>query len=247
MISPSFIDSSAAALAAAWSTATITEPPFAARAPDRDQAYAIQDRMVQLLESRLGPRVGWKLGMTAPDIVDEPIVGPIHQAMLIPSGSSLPASPGMLIELEIALHIRPGVDPENLTTHDLEVGAAFELLGRRTRSRETCDGIADLATMHHVVLGPARPLASLPDLGDLTGTLAIHGETIAAGVCRQAVKPPFDLLQWLRPHLARRGRRLLPGEVVITGSLVGQVAVQPEAVFTGDIGGLAPVMIRFEA
>jgi 2-keto-4-pentenoate hydratase len=246
MVSPSFIDSSAAALARAWSTGTITDPPFAARIPDREQAYAIQDRMVELLAPRLGPSVGWKLGMTAPGLVDGPIVGPIHRAMLIPPGASLAARPELLIEVEIALHIRPGADTGNLTAGDLEVGTAFELLGRRTPSREVCDGIADLATMLHVVLGPTRPLAEIPDLAELSGTLAIDGETVAEGVSREAVTPPLDSLHWLQVHLATRARQLAPGDAVITGSLVGQVPVHPGTRYTGALVGLEPITVTIE-
>lgn len=246
MVSPSFIDSSAAALAEAWSTGTITDPPFVARAPDRDEAYAIQDRMVELLAPRLGPRVGWKLGMTAPGLSAEPIVGPIHRAMLLPPGASLATRPQLLIEVEIALHIRPQADTGHLTAADLEVGAAFELLGRRTSSRETCDGIADLATMLHVVLGPTRPFSEIPDLAELWGTLAVDGETVAEGASREAVTPPLESLHWLQRHLATRARQLAPGDAVITGSLVGQVPVHPGARYTGTLVGLEPITLTIE-
>jgi 2-keto-4-pentenoate hydratase len=246
MVSPSFIDTSAAALARAWSTGNSTDPPFATREPDRDQAYAIQDRMVELLAPRLGPRVGWKLGMTAPGLPEAPIVGPIHRAMLIPPGSSLAAGPELLIEVEIAIHIRPGVDTKHLTGEDLEVGTAFELLERRTPSREICDGIADLATMRHVVLGPTCPLAAIPDLTGVAGTLEVDGETVAQGVSRETVTPPLESLRWLQGHLAARARQLAPGDAVITGSLVGQIPVRPRTRYTGSLVGLAPITVAIE-
>lgn len=247
MASPSFVDSSASALAAAWSAGTATAGPFEARTPDREEAYAIQDRVVELLSARLGPRVGWKLGMTAPGIASAPLVGPIHRAMIIASGSSIQVRPGVLIEVEIALHLRPDADPDRLVPDDLEVGAAFELLARRTPSLDVCDGIADLATMEHVVLGPTRPLAEVPDLGSLKGSLTIDTETIATAVSHQAVAPPLDSLAWLREHLKGRARHLSPGDAVITGSLVGQVPIRPGAAHLGTITGLEPVSLRVEA
>lgn len=245
MSASSFVDTSAAALAHAWSTDSLTEPPFGARVPDRVEAYAIQDRMVELLSDRLGPRVGWKLGMTAPGLADDPIVGPIHREMLVSPGSRVTVRPGLLIEVEIALHIRPDADPERLAVSDLEVGAAFEILGFRTSSREVCDGIADLATMHHVVLGSPRPLREVAELGRLEGTLGVDGDQVASGVSHQAVAPPLESLDWLRGHLSARRRRLAPGDAVITGSLTGQSAVRPGERYTGSISGLAPISIEF--
>ncbi|HSJ34724.1 MAG TPA: hypothetical protein VLB85_06675 [Acidimicrobiia bacterium] len=246
MSAPSSIDTSAAALAHAWSTDSLTESPFSARVPDRVEAYAIQDRLVELLSPRLGPRVGWKLGMTAPGLADDPIVGPIHREMLVAPGSRVKIRPGMLIEVEIALHIRPDADPERLALSDLEVGAAFEILGFRTSSREVCDGIADLATMHHVVLGSTRPLGEVADLGRLEGTLGVDGDQVAMGVSHQTVAPPLESLDWLQGHLFARRRRLAPGDAVITGSLTGQFPVRPGKRHTGSISGLATISIEFD-
>lgn len=246
MSAPSFIDTSVAALAHAWATDSITEPPFGARVPDRVEAYAIQDRLVELLSPRLGPRVGWKLGMTAPGLADDPIVGPIHREMLVASGSRVKVRPGMLIEVELALHIRADADPERLAVSDVEVGAAFEILGFRTSSREVCDGIADLATMHHVVLGSTRPLGEVADLGRLEGTLDVDGAQVAMGVSHRAVAPPLESLDWLRGHLSARRRWLAPGDAVITGSLTGQFAVRPGERHIGSISGLAPLSIEFD-
>jgi 2-keto-4-pentenoate hydratase len=73
------------------------------------------------------------------------------------------------------------------------------------------------------------PMASLVGIA---GKLAINGAVVGEG----RAEDPCETLAWLANALAERGRSLIAGMVVITGSLIPTISVAPgdRAVFTVD-------------
>ncbi len=59
--------------------------------------------------------------------------------------------------------------------------------------------------------------------------MLINGKEVGAGVGTDVMGEPLDALAWLANTLARRGRHLRAGEVVLLGSLV-----QTHWIETGD-------------
>jgi 2-keto-4-pentenoate hydratase len=87
--------------------------------------------------------------------------------------------------------------------------------------------IADNAWNEGAVLG--RPVEDWKgaDLGAIRGIAKINGKVVGEGVGAAAMGHPFDAVAWIADNLATRGRGLVRGTVVITGSLVTSKAVHP--------------------
>jgi len=66
-------------------------------------------------------------------------------------------------------------------------------------------------------------------LRDVSARMLINGKEVGAGVGTDVMGEPLDALAWLANTLARRGRHLRAGEVVLLGSLV-----QTHWIETGD-------------
>ena len=95
-------------LAHAWRSGEPIRDLGAARPRGRDEAYAIQDAVTELLGL---PVVGWKVGAATPAIMrqrglDEPIPGPLFGPRVYPSAATLPAADFCAANLETEFAFR---------------------------------------------------------------------------------------------------------------------------------------------
>ncbi len=214
-----------------------------------DEAYAVQERVVQARLERGERIVGWKLGYTSAAMrrqmgIDEPNLGPLTDSMVVTSGAVLPEA-GLLhprVEPEIALvagATREGDerDPDAVAAAVSSARAALEVvdsvfLDYRFRLE---DNTADGSSAAFAVLGPELPLDDEgKHLRDIRVTLRRNGEPCGVGAGRDAMGGPFDALRWLVRALADRGRSLVQGDVVLTGGLTAAVPLDPGDVVYAD-------------
>lgn len=220
--------------------ATITD----AAAVTMDDAYRIQEAVTGA-RLAVGERLaGWKLGYTTAAMrqqmgVDEPNFGPLTDAMLLRAGDM--AGPGLLqprVEPEIGFRLdRPLAPPISL--EDVLAAAvpfaALEVVdsvwvGYRFRIE---DNTADGSSAARMVAGTDLPPEGLDHVGVV---LSRNGEPCGTGTGAAALGHPGAAVVWLAGELARRGRRLEPGQVVITGGLTAAVPLERgdvvEAIFS---------------
>jgi 2-keto-4-pentenoate hydratase len=145
------------------------------------------------------------------------------------------------IESEIALQLGADVPASGVpwtaeTVAPTVAGAmaAFELIEDRHADyakSEASSLIVENCWNGGVVIGAPKavPMASL--IG-IAGRLAINGMIVGEG----SAEDPCATLAWLANALAERGRALVAGMVVITGSVIPTVSVAPgdRAVFMVD-------------
>jgi 2-keto-4-pentenoate hydratase len=112
--------------------------------------------------------------------------------------------------------------------------AAFELIEDRHADyakSEATSLIVENCWNGGVVVGTPRamPMASLVGIA---GKLAVNGTVVGEG----RAEDPCATLAWLANTLAERGRGLIAGMVVITGSVIPTISIAPgdRAVFTVD-------------
>ena len=227
---------------------------------DLDAAYAVQDINTEAALAQGRRIVGRKIGLTSLVVqkqlgVDQPDFGILFADMAAPE--NLPIAPGRTmqpkIEAEIALILGADLDLADPTIADIinatrYVVPALEIVGSRIADWDIriTDTIADNASSGLFVLGgPVRALGGL-DLGaGAAMTMRRGDEIVSEGSGAACLGHPLNAAVWLAGEMARRGRPLKAGEIVLTGALGPMVPVAPGDVFTATIDGLGQVTARF--
>ena len=222
---------------------------------DAGAAYAVQEAGVRLLVADGERPIGFKLGLTsrakqAQMGVAEPLYGELTDAMLLDVGEPLVA----------ADHIQPRVEPEIafLVGTDLageRVGAAqvlaataavapaIEVIDSRYAgySFTLPDVIADNASAARLVLGGVRRTVDGIDLRLVGCVLERNGRVVSTAAGAASLGHPAAAVAWLVRALARRGRGLAAGDVVLSGALTEALPVAPGDVVVARLGRLGTV------
>jgi 2-keto-4-pentenoate hydratase len=239
-------------LAEAWrSGGTIPLPP--AGPATRQDAYAIQDRMAELIG---GEVAGWKVGATVRAVQvfeghDGPLPGRIFADRLFDSPAKIPARlfRGVKVECEFAFRLTRALPPGNgavmrdqiadaLTFHP-----AFELAGSRyapgtgNRAATTFDGVADNGSGGAAVLGPAvADWQKLPfETLEIDARIDDSSLQIYTGAYR---RDPATITAETFSDLRARGVPLPIGTCVLTGSLSLPTPVRQGQTVTAKFAGL---------
>ncbi len=249
----------ALSLAQAWrSCTTIALPPADAAPRSRADAFAIQDRMAEVLGDHC---VGWKVGaaVRAVQILeghDGPIVGRLFAPRLYASPAKIPAMfAGYKIESEFAFRFAQDVPArarswtrEELVSRialcpGLEVAGTRYAIPAGSRRFTTHDAIADNGTGGAYVVGEAiadwrgLDLAALPieaciDAGELSHTYS--------GEYR---RDPVDILVETVKGLSERGIGLAAGDLLSTGSLTLPTPLHAGQTYVARFGKLATLHV----
>ena len=249
-------------LRAAWVSGRACEP-VRTLLPEGDveAAYAVQDVNTRVrLES--GRRlVGRKIGLTSRAVqkqlgVDQPDYGMLFDDMDVPQGEAIPLRRVLQpkVEAEVAFVMREDLDDERLTSADV-IGAvdyavaAIEVVGSRIAGWDISlvDTVADNASSGLFVLGhQSRSLREFDVQG--CGMRLYRGdEVVSVGSGAACLGSPVSAALWLAKVMARRGRPLRKGDIVLTGALGPMVEVRAGDVFRAEIEGLGAVRVEFEA
>lgn len=243
-------------LAEAWrSGGTIPLPP---KGPaSRADAYAIQDRMAELIG---GTVAGWKVGATVHAVQvfeghDGPLPGRVFADRLYDSGTKIPAKlfRGVKVECEFAFRLTRDLPKgKGPVTRDEIAGSltfhpAFELAGSRyapgtgNRASTTFDGIADNGSGGAAVLGPAvanwqaLPFDTMEIDERIDDSPPIQ---IYTGAYR---RDPATIVAETFSDLRARGIELPAGTCVLTGSLSLPTPVRQGQTVTATFAGLPPI------
>lgn len=242
-------------LAEAWrSGGTIPLPPAGQGPASRAEAYAIQDRMAELIGRQVA---GWKVGATVRAVQvfeghDGPLPGRIFADRLFESGAKIPARlfKGVKVECEFAFRLTRELPGGNAPVTRGEIAGsltfhpAFELAGSRfapgtgNRAATTFDGVADNGFGGAAVLG-----AAIDDWQNLPfETMEIDARIedsppiqIYTGAYR---RDPAVITAETFSDLRARGVPLPVGTVVLTGSLSLPTPVRQGQTVTAKFAGL---------
>jgi 2-keto-4-pentenoate hydratase len=204
-----------------------------------DAAYDIQDELVALKSDSCGPVAGWKIALTTPQMramlgVEDSIGGTLHRGQVQKNPGRVRAADyvHLIVEFEVGVQLSedlPAADaPYTRERVAQAVGAVMPALeiaddwnaDYKTISQHALQLAADNAWNEGAVLGAAVADWQRIDLGAVRGVARINGKVVGEGYGRDAMGHPLESVVWVANHLARRGRGLWRGAVVITGSLV---------------------------
>jgi 2-keto-4-pentenoate hydratase len=213
---------------------------------DFEEGFAIQDKVVAALGS---PVIGWKV-MAVPN--GPVIFAPILQSGRVPAGGTwtLVGKEPAGIELEIAFRMGRDVPAGASRDEVLDAVAAAHVVFELCQSRLTDPGkqprhvmLADCIANAGIVVGPEIAGWRNEELKARPGRLLVDGKVHMEG---KSVDP-IDALQMLPPALSARGKRLVAGEIVITGSLIGMNWLTGRHALMGVIDGLREVAVGLAA
>ncbi|WP_250452534.1 2-keto-4-pentenoate hydratase [Caballeronia sp. ATUFL_M2_KS44] len=235
---------------------------------DIDTAYAIQDANTRFYESKGRRLVGRKIGLTSKVVqaqlgVDQPDFGMLFADMAV--GEDEPIEVSRLhqpkVEAEVALILSEDINLESPTVADIiratqYVVPALEIVGSRVSKWDIriFDTVADNASSGMYVLGgPARRIEDL-DLRGLQMKMtrerandeaSTGPNVVSAGSGAACLGHPLNAAVWLAGEVARRGRPLKAGDVVLTGALGPMVPVSVGDTFVAQMSGLGEVTAKF--
>ena len=235
--------------------------PEGLRPQTPEEAYAIQDKVVQ----GLGRPVGWKVGATSKVAqkllaTEEPFRGRLIEGRCHDSPARISVGDfTTMCRIEIEYAFRLGRDlPALSAPYDRDAVAeavevllpAFEIIDSRYTDwthRGALQLIADNGCGGQFVTG--APVADWRDvdLADHNVSITVNGECVSTGSGERVLGHPLNSLAWLANDAASSGRGLLAGEVVTTGSCADIIPVEPGQTALGDFGALGSVSIEFVA
>jgi 2-keto-4-pentenoate hydratase len=199
---------------------------------DLASAYCIQ---AEVTEALLGDRrdrkiAGYKIAFNRQSSLDyyglaEPCFAPLFSDQIHASGTRVPLSDfgELVIELEVAVRLAAPLDGhedrDRMAAAIAGCMPAIELMdvrGAFAHDPSAAAAVAQRVYSQGAILGPEVPIAS-PDPSAVTASLDIDG--IRTGEATGATpQDPLDAVAWLAGRLARDGRRLEAGMVVLTGA-----------------------------
>ena len=224
-----------------------------------DAAYRVQEVNT---ERRLGQGrrlVGRKTGLTAKAVqaqlgVDQPDYGMLFDDMDMPLGSEISVTAVMQpkVEAEIAFIMGDDLNAETLTSADIVASvdyavAAIEIVGSRVKDWDIRihDTIADNASSGVFVLGDAPRRLSEIDLRLCGMMMERRGEPISVGAGVACLGSPVTACLWLAKVMAKEGRPLGKGDIVLTGALGPMAGVEAGDAVTARVNGLGSVTAFF--
>jgi 2-keto-4-pentenoate hydratase len=252
----------AQSLAQAWRSCTTIPLPAAEGAPrSRADAFAIQDRMAEILGDRCA---GWKVGaaVRAVQILeghDGPIVGRLFAPRLYPSPARVPASyDGYKIESEFAFRFGKGVPPRAraYTRSELEpqlvLQPGLEISGVRyaipfgSRKATTHDAIADNGSGGAYVVAEGVADWRCLDLASLSIDARIDGGEPILTYSGEYRRDPVDILVETVNGLSERGIGLAAGDLLSTGSLTLPTPLHARQTYVARFGALMTLSVTVE-
>jgi 2-keto-4-pentenoate hydratase len=249
-------------LAEAWKSGGTTPLPTADKAPtSRAEAYAVQDRMAELIGGRI---VGWKVGATVRAVQifeghDGPLPGRVFADRCLDSPAKFSSKlvRGAKVECEFAMRLtkalprstaplKPADLADLLTFHPaIEVAATRYAPGTGNRAPTTFDGIADNGGAGAIVLGAAvtnwreLPFESMPIEARIDGSPPI--QMYSAHYRRH----PLDITAETFSDLRARGIDLPARTSLLTGSLSLPTPIRPGQTLTAKFADFPQLTLAF--
>ncbi|MGH6665399.1 MAG: 2-keto-4-pentenoate hydratase [Pseudolabrys sp.] len=216
-----------------------------------DEAYRIQLAMIDRRVASGERQIGWKVGLTAKPIQDqfghhEPVFGCILESH--PTGHVF--SPNELINpgFESELCIRLGAGLQGEISAD-QARAAVHFVFPSLEIIETRGDLAgqlalalvDNAQQRAIVVGAPASLDLDAALDMVAVRVQLNGRDAATGFGAAVLGNPLNSILWLAGKLDQYGRRLRPGDIVMTGSFVRQFPLVPGDTAVAEFSGIGRV------
>ncbi len=226
---------------------------------EADEAYSVQETNTKRWLAAGRRLVGRKIGLTSRAVqaqlgVDQPDYGMLWADGGYEPGSVIPAGRFLQpkVEAEIAFVMKRDLDVPDIGMAQLISAIDYALPALEIVDSAIADWritladtIADNASAGGYVLGTSPRRVDDLDLR-LCGMLISNGdEVVSSGVGAACLGHPLNATLWLARTMARVGRPLLAGDLVLSGALGPMAVASPGDGFEVEIQGFERFSIRF--
>ena len=211
-------------------------PPLTSQHPDItvDDAYAIQQRLMQRRLAAGERVVGKKIGVTSKAVQDmlgvhQPDFGFLTDWMFVEGDIDVDAKALIAprAEAEIAFILKDSLNGPGVTAADVmaateSIAPCFEIVDSRINDWKISivDTVSDNASCGVYVIGDARLDPREFDLPGLHVAVTKNGEPLSEGYGNAVQGDPAQAVAWLANTLGAYGVTLDAGDVILSGSLV---------------------------
>lgn len=224
-----------------------------------EDAYQIQQRMIQRRLDTGETIIGKKIGVTSKVVmdmlkVDQPDFGMMTSGMVFNEGEAIDTSTMIAprAEAEVAFVLKSDLQGPGVTAADVLratdcVLPCFEIVDSRIQDWKIKiqDTVADNASCGVLVLGGLRKSPRDIDLALAGMVLEKNGEVISTSTGAAVQGSPVNAVAWLANTLGRLGIPLKAGEVILSGSQSPLVPVKAGDSLVCSVGGLGSTSVRF--
>ncbi len=228
-----------------------------------DDAYAIQDALVQKKLADGRKQIGWKIGLTSKAMqnalnIDTPDSGILLDDMLFENGATIPANRFIQprIEAEIAFVMKDDVDKltvEAILNATDYVTPVIEILDTRIvrqdkdtgQIRKIFDTIADNAANAGLVLGDVKYPPQQIDLRWVGAIVKRDNIVEETGLGAAVLDHPIISMLWLVERLQKYGQKIRAGDIVLSGSFIKALEAPSGSNFQADFGIFGLVKLKF--
>ena len=226
---------------------------------DWDDAYAIQDVILQRKLARGARVVGLKAGLTSHAKmkqmgVTDPVVGFLVDEYVVSEGATVNVSELIhpKVEPEIAFVLKhalkgPGCHIGAVLAATEFVMPGIEVIDSRYRDFkfDLKSVVADNTSAARFVVGGQAIRPEQVDLRTVGVVLEKNGEPAALGAGAAVLGHPAAAIAMLANHLGRRGQEIPAGSLILSGGVTEAVAVNAGDNVTLRVQGMGSVGLRF--
>jgi 2-keto-4-pentenoate hydratase len=220
-----------------------------------DEAYQVQQLVVEARIDRGERRVGYKVGCTSEAIraqfgLTEPIMGHLMMPHIHRTGVTLDWSHFCQLAVEPEFVICIGRDVKDEIGPDESVGEIIDTVAsgielHHYRFRSPRPSIQELIASNGIhaglIIGEPRSVPENFDWNSKRLDLTKNGRSVVSGFGSSIMGGPMNSLRWLANTLLQRGRMLRSGDLVIPGSPVELVTVDRGDSVGVSVEDIAPV------
>ena len=231
-----------------------------------DDAYAVQDAVVEAKFALGLKQIGWKIGLTSRAMqqalnITTPDSGVLLSDMLFENNAVVPKGRFIQprIEAEIAFIMATDLAGANVTRADVlaataHVAPALEILDTRIlradpetgKARIIYDTVSDNAANAGIVLGDEKHAVDAFDLRWFGAVVSRDHVVEETGLGAGVLNDPALGIVWLVQRLAQYGRGLSKGDIVLSGSFIRPLEAPAGSTFTADYGPFGQITLSFD-
>jgi len=225
---------------------------------EEKDAYQIQWMVASRALRAQRRLMGYKVGLTSLEAqkyfkVFEPDYGHLFDSMAVNEDSEIDLSKLIQpkIEGEIAFVLGrdlkgPGITPSQVIRAIEYVTTSFEVIDSRIKNWKITakDTIADNGSSARYVLAGQKTKLETVALPHLGMALYKNNEVAVTGSGAAVMGNPINAIVFLANTLGKHDRALLEGQVILSGSIGGMVAMGPGDYFTVEIQKLGRATVR---